>query len=162
MFVFVFVFVFDLGSGFGFGFGFISAYITCLYSFYFYLAFVSVFPTGHCRLLFLRLVLPRFRNVLFSSAFGFAFAFDFDFGLGFRFAFGFGLGLGLGWVGLFKLNSSSESNLPEASSTDQSGQHLAGQSQVGRVNHPPIDGKPIVFTSWPPCQASGLSQRPAP
>lgn len=85
-------------SNFGFGFGFISAYITCLYSFYFRLAFVSVFPTGHCRLLFLLLVLPRFRNVLFSSAFGFAFAFDFDFGLGFRFAFGFGLGLG--WVGL--------------------------------------------------------------
>jgi hypothetical protein len=91
-------------SNFGFGFGFISAYITCLYSFYFRLAFVSVFPTGHCRLLFLRLVLPRFRNVLFSSAFGF----DFDFGLGFRFAFGFGFGfafgfgfgfgLGLGWV----------------------------------------------------------------
>lgn len=96
-------------------------------------------------------------------AFAFAFAFDFDFGLGFRFAFGFGFGfgLGLGWVVLFKLNS-SESNLPEASSTDQSGQHLAGQSQVGRVNHPPIDGKPIVFTSWPPCQASRLSQRPAP
>jgi hypothetical protein len=101
--------------------------------------------------------LLRFRNVLFSSAFGFAFAFafDFDFGLGFR----FGVGVG---AGLFKLNSSSESNLPEASSTDKSGKHLVRQSQVGRVNHHPIDGRPIVFTSWVPPQASRLSQWPAP